>query len=107
MKLAHRFNSLFALIMVAMLTACAPSPTREGTGEVIDDTIITSKVKAALVADPIVKAREVNVETFKGTVQLSGFVDSAEATRKAVEVARAIKGVKHVKNDMVIKTQTQ
>jgi osmotically-inducible protein OsmY len=106
MKLAHRFNSLFVLIMVVVLAACTP-PGRTGPGEVIDDSLITSKVKAALVADPVVKATEVQVETFKGVVQLSGFVESPEAARKAVEIARGIKGVKEVKNAMVIRSQVK
>jgi starvation-inducible outer membrane lipoprotein len=107
MKLAHRFNTLFVMIMLVMLAACSSSPTREGPGEVIDDSLITSKVKAALIADPVVKAREVKVETFKGVVELSGFVDSRDAANRAVEIARGIKGVKDVKNAMVIKTQVQ
>jgi osmotically-inducible protein OsmY len=102
MKLAHRFNRLFALIMVVVLAACTP-PGRSGPGEVIDDSLITTKVKAALAADPMVKAREVHVETYKGVVQLSGFVESPEAVRKAVELARGVSGVKNVKNDMVVK----
>jgi osmotically-inducible protein OsmY len=85
------------------LAACAPTATKEGTGEYIDDSMITSKVKAAFADDPQVKATEVKVETFKGTVQLSGFVDSAESARRAVELARQVNGVKNVKNDTVIK----
>jgi osmotically-inducible protein OsmY len=65
--------------------------------------MITTKVKAAFAADPDVKATEVNVETFKGTVQLSGFVSSRDAERRAVELARKVKGVKAVKDDMVVK----
>jgi osmotically-inducible protein OsmY len=65
--------------------------------------LITTKVKAALAADPTVKATEVNVETFRGTVQLSGFVSSQEAVRKAVELARGVAGVRGVKNNMVVK----
>jgi osmotically-inducible protein OsmY len=106
MKLAHRFNTLFVLILVAVLAACTP-PGRGGPGEVIDDSLITSKVKAALIADPVAKAREVQVKTFKGIVQLSGFVDSPEAARRAVEIARGINGVKEVKNAMVIRSQVK
>jgi osmotically-inducible protein OsmY len=103
MKLAHRFSAAVAAVVVAVLAACAPTATKEGTGEYIDDSMITSKVKAAFAGDPQVKATEVKVETFKGTVQLSGFVDSAESARRAVELARHVDGVKNVKNDTVIK----
>ena len=107
MKLT-RFQSAIAQTVLATsllvsLAACAPTPTREGTGEYIDDSLITSKVKAAFAADPTVKATQVKVETFKGTVQLSGFVDSRESAEKAVEIARGVKGVKSVKNDTVIR----
>ncbi|MCS0584415.1 BON domain-containing protein [Massilia pinisoli] len=96
-------QSVLATSLLVSLVACAPTPTREGTGEYVDDSLITSKVKAAFAADPSVKATQVNVETFKGTVQLSGFVDSRESAEKAVEIARNVKGVKSVKNDTVIR----
>lgn len=96
-------QSVLATSLLVSLAACAPTPTREGTGEYIDDSVITSKVKAAFAADPTVKATQVQVETFKGTVQLSGFVDSRESAQKAVEIARGVKGVKSVKNDTVIR----
>jgi len=103
MNIAQRFISIFAAFMVALLVGCAPTSTSEGTGEYVDDTLITSKVKAALAADPSVKATEVNVETFKGTVQLSGFVESRESAQKAVQLARGVKGVKEVRNNTVLK----
>lgn len=103
MRLAHRFTTILSGVMIAALVACAPTATREGTGEYIDDTLITGKVKAALAADPDVKATEINVETFKGNVQLSGFVNSPENVQKAVELTRQIEGVKSVKNDMRVK----
>jgi osmotically-inducible protein OsmY len=96
-------QSVIAGVLLVSVAACAPTPTREGTGEYIDDSVITSKVKAAFAADPTVKATQVKVETFKGTVQLSGFVDSRESAQRAVEIARGIKGVKSVKNDTVIR----
>ena len=74
--------------------------TREGTGEYVDDTVITTKVKAALLADPLTKVMQVNVETFKGVVQLSGFVESQTIASRAVEIGRGVKGVNEVKNDM-------
>ncbi|MFL6636372.1 MAG: BON domain-containing protein [Massilia sp.] len=96
-------QTVLATSLLVSLAACAPTPTREGTGEYIDDSLITSKVKAAFAADPNVKATQVQVETFKGTVQLSGFVDSRESAQKAMEIARGVKGVKSVKNDTVIR----
>jgi len=99
----RRFSTLFTSLLVASLVACAPTPKQEGTGEYIDDSLITGKIKAALVADPELKASEINVETYKGTVQLSGFVGKPEDIPKAVQLARDVKGVKSVKNDMVVK----
>ena len=93
---------LFSFLLVAM-AGCASTSKSEGTGEYIDDTVITSKVKAEIFNEPTLKSRELNVETFKGTVQLSGFVSSQADINKAVEVARSVKGVKSVKNDMKIK----
>ncbi|MEQ1775807.1 MAG: BON domain-containing protein [Burkholderiales bacterium] len=93
---------LLALAFVSIL-GCAGTATRESTGEYVTDSWITTKVKAALVEDPVVKATEVNVETFKGTVQLSGFVSSDAARSQAVHVTRGIQGVTGVKNDMRIK----
>jgi osmotically-inducible protein OsmY len=93
---------LFAAAFVTML-GCAGSATKESTGEYVSDSWITTKVKAALVNDPSVKAREVNVETFKGVVQLSGFVSSQAAMDQAVRITRGIEGVTSVRNDMRIK----
>jgi osmotically-inducible protein OsmY len=103
MKIAHRVSAAFAAAAVAVLAACAPTAQHEGTGEYVDDSVITGKVKAAFAEDPQVKATEVKVETFKGTVQLSGFVDSRESAKRAVELAREVKGVKDVKDDMQVK----
>ena len=94
--------SLLALFLITAV-GCAGSETSESTGEYIDDTWITTKVKASLVEDPVAKARDVSVETFKGTVQLSGFVDSQEAMDQAVIIASSIEGVRAVNNDMRIK----
>lgn len=91
------------LVSVVSVVGCAPTETRSGTGQYIDDTVITGKVKAALVEDPLTKATEINVETFKGVVQLSGFVASQAAVDRAVALARGVAGVKSVKNDMRIK----
>jgi osmotically-inducible protein OsmY len=93
------------LLAAAMFSAagCAGSRTQESTGEYVDDTWITTKVKSTLIDSPNVKATEVNVETFKGSVQLSGFVSTQAAMNEAVRLTRGIKGVTSVKNDMRIK----
>lgn len=93
---------LVAVTMMFML-GCASTEKREGTGEYIDDTVITTKVKAAILDEPGLKSAEINVETFKGVVQLSGFVSSQASINKAAEVARGVRGVKSVKNDMRVK----
>lgn len=93
-----------ALLAAALLAACGGTPSRESTGEYIDDTAITAKVKAALVADNSVKASNVSVETFKGTVQLSGFADNTAEIARAVEIASKVAGVRAVQNDIKLKT---
>ena len=97
---------LSAVFLAATLVAavgCSSTAKQEGTGEYVDDSVITTKVKAAVFNEPMLKSAEINVETFKGVVQLSGFVSSASAANKAVEVARTVGGVTSVKNDMRIK----
>jgi osmotically-inducible protein OsmY len=103
MKFSQRFNAACAALMVAALTACAPTAKHEGTGEYVDDSVITTKVKAAFAQDEQVKATQVKVETFKGTVQLSGFVDSRAEAERAAQLARQVNGVKAVKDDTVVK----
>jgi hyperosmotically inducible protein len=87
-------------------SGCAGTATRESTGEYIDDATTTTKVKAAFVKDPLVKALDVKVDTFKGTVQLSGFVDTAEQKTRAEQIAAGINGVTAVKNNITLKTNT-
>lgn len=99
----NRFAAFFFAIMLASLLGCASTPKQEGTGEYFDDAVITAKVKAAIFNEPSLKSAEINVETFKGVVQLSGFVNSQASIEKASEVARGVKGVKSVKNDMLVK----
>jgi osmotically-inducible protein OsmY len=101
--LTRRLALLSLAAGVGLLSACAATPTSEGTGQYVDDTIITTKVKAAMLNEPTLKSAEINVETFKGRVQLSGFVSSREDANKAVALARDIKGVTTVANDMRIK----
>ncbi len=103
MKLFNRLTTVFFAVLLAFLVGCASTSNKEGTGEYLDDTVITAKVKAAILDEPTLKATEINVETFKGVVQLSGFVSTRAASNKAVEVTRAIKGVNSVKNDMLLK----
>ena len=100
----HRILSFLICIgLIAVFLGCASTPTRESSGQYVDDSAITTKVKAAIFNDPALKVFQINVETFKGEVQLSGFVDSAESVKKAGEVARSVGGVKSVKNNLIVK----
>ena len=103
MTLSNRIAAFGGAILLASIVGCGSSPTREGTGEYVDDTVITTKVKAAVFNEPTLKSTEINVETFKGTVQLTGFVSSRADINKAVDLARGIQGVKSVRNDMHLK----
>lgn len=96
-------SMFFIALMLAIATGCASTSTQEGTGEYIDDSVITAKVKAAILDDSMLKVAEINVETFKGVVQLSGFVSSQTAANRAVTVARGVAGVVSVRSDMRIK----
>jgi osmotically-inducible protein OsmY len=96
-------SAIFLALTLISATGCAPTQKQEGTGEYIDDSIITTKVKAAILKEPSLSSAEINVETFKGIVQLSGFVNSSADITKALSVARAVGGVKSVKNDMRLK----
>ena len=99
------FIALIGVLAFAGLTVgCQPKTTTpETAGNYVDDTAITAKVKASLLGDVAVKSFEIKVETVKGVVQLSGFVDSAEHVARAGEVAARIHGVKEVQNDLVVK----
>jgi hyperosmotically inducible protein len=104
MKQLNKYlSAVFLAVTLGSVVGCAPTTTRQGTGEYIDDTVITTKVKAAIAEDPLTKFLEVKVKTFKGEVQLSGFVSSREAANRAVELARGVQGVTSVKDDMQIK----
>ena len=98
-----RFNVLVAAASLAALAGCASTRTQESTGQYIDDTALTTNVKAAILNAPSLKSAEINVETFKSRVQLSGFVRSQANMDEAVKVAQAVQGVTSVKNDMVLK----
>ena len=102
-QLNKSISAVFLAVVLATALGCAGSATKEGTGEYVDDTVITTKVKTAIFNEPTLKSSEINVETFKGTVQLSGFVKYQADINKAVDVARSVKGVTSVKNDMRLK----
>ena len=104
MKKRNMFIGYLVLIMlVATFAACASSPKQESTGEYVDDSVITTKVKSLLAEDDFLKSFQISVETRKGIVQLSGFVDSQNAINKAGQIARSVKGVKSVKNNLIVK----
>ena len=102
----HRLIPAFlAAVMFIGLGGCAGTASRESTGEYIDDSAITTRVKAALLNEPGVKSNQISVETFRGVVQLSGFVDSDAMRDKAVVVAQRVSGVKAVRNDMRVRPE--
>jgi hyperosmotically inducible protein len=102
-KFSKTLSAAFLAIALVSVVGCASTSQSQGTGEYIDDALITTKVKAALFDEPVIKAHEINVETFRGVVQLSGFVSSQSEVDRAVEVARGVSGVTSVKNDMRLK----
>jgi len=89
---------------LALLGACSSTRTQQSAGEVIDDSVLTAKVKAGLIDDPITKAGQINVETYRGVVELGGFVDNAQQKDQATKVARSVTGVKEVHNDLRVST---
>ena len=96
-------TALAATLALMVSIGCASTRTHEATGQYVDDSVITAKVKAAVLGEPGLKVSEINVETFKGVVQLSGFVSSRDDIKSAIRVASAVDGVKTVKNDMQLK----
>jgi osmotically-inducible protein OsmY len=104
MKKRDRFVGYFVLVMLMVaFVACASTSKQESTGQYVDDSVITTKVKSLLAADDFLKSFEISVETYKGTVQLSGFVGSQKAVDKAGEIAAGVKGVNSVKNNLIVK----
>ncbi len=99
----NRILAVLAALAMAVTLGCASTTKSESTGEYVDDSVITAKVKTAILGDPALKSAEINVETFKGVVQLSGFVSSRASANTAVVVAKNVHGVKSVKNDMLVK----
>lgn len=94
---------LLILTLIIAFTACGSTSTRQSTGEYVDDTVITTKVKSLLAADDLLKSFKISVETYDGSVQLSGFVNSQDAANKAASITRSVRGVKSVKNDLIVK----
>ena len=104
MRKRNVFISYFVLlILIGAFVACASTRTQESAGEYIDDSVITTKVKSLLASDDFLKSLQIGVETYKGSVQLSGFVATQKAADKAEEIARGVKGVETVKNDLIVK----
>lgn len=95
-----------AVMSTAVIAGCSSTPTQQSTGQAIDDGVITAKVKAKLIEDPVTKAHQINVDTFKGTVQLSGFVETNQARTRALQVAKDVAGVKQVKDALEIRKST-
>jgi hyperosmotically inducible protein len=94
---------LLVLMLIATFVACASTPKHESTGEYVDDSVITTKVKSLLAEDDFLKSFKISVETYKGIVQLSGFVNSQNAIDKAGQITWTVKGVKSLKNNLVVK----
>lgn len=100
----HRMLSILICVgLIATFASCASTRTQSSTGEYIDDSVITTKVKSLLANDDFLKSFQISVETYKGTVQLSGFVNSQQAVDKAGQIARSVKGVQSVKNNLIVK----
>jgi osmotically-inducible protein OsmY len=96
-------HCLVLLMLIATFAACSATRTHESTGEYVDDSVITTKVKSLLAADDFLKSFQISVETYKGIVQLSGFVNSQKAVDKAAEITSSVKGVKSIKNNLIVK----
>lgn len=96
-----KYFVVFMLIVTCL--GCAATPKSASTGEYLDDSVITTKVKSLLVKDDVLKAFQVSVETYRGVVQLSGFVDTQETIKRAGEIAQSVQGVNSVKNNLILK----
>ncbi len=105
MRIRSYATAAVVVVLLAAIAANAAEPVNRTPGQYIDDKFISAKVKAALVEDPGVKALEIKVETFEGIVQLSGFVDNPEQVIRAGDLARGVKGVRSVKNDLIVRPQ--
>lgn len=105
MSLSKTISGILAISMLSVFAGCSSTAKSESVGQYVDSSVLTTKVKAAIFNEPTLKSSEINVETYKGEVQLSGFVTSQEQVMKAVEIARGIQGVTGVKNNMIVKGQ--
>jgi osmotically-inducible protein OsmY len=94
---------LVGIVLITVFLGCAATQKHESTGQYVDDSVITTKVKAAIFNEPTLKSLQINVKTYQGVVQLSGFVDSDQSVKKAGEIAVSIEGVKSVENDLIVK----
>jgi osmotically-inducible protein OsmY len=103
LRLQRILKLLVCIGLVTTFLGCAATQKHESTGQYVDDSVITTKVKAAIFNEATLKTLQINVKTFKGVVQLSGFVDSAQSVKKAGDVAGTVEGVKEVKNDLIVK----
>lgn len=104
MKTTHRImTAVFVGLLSVTTAACTGTSKTESTGEYIDDTVISTKVRASIVADERLSLTQIDVETFKGVVQLSGFVDSPAVKARATQVASGVQGVRNVRNDLIVK----
>jgi osmotically-inducible protein OsmY len=100
----HRIFSLLVIIgLVITFVGCAATSKKESTGQYVDDSVITTKVKAAIFEEPGLKTMQIEVKTYKGVVQLSGFVDTPQSVTRAGQVAATVNGVKSVENDLLVK----
>src|SRR6187549_2689107 len=104
MQKSKGFVSAVMFVMTLAMVACASTRTQKSAGEQVDDTVTTASVKSALIADPVTKAHQIDVEVFKGTVQLNGFVDTAASKERASQVAKTTKGVHTVHNNLTVDT---
>jgi hyperosmotically inducible protein len=104
MQKSKGFVSAVVMVLTLAMVACASTRTQKSAGEQVDDSVTTASVKAALIADPVTKAHQIDVETFKGTVQLNGFVDTSASKERATTVAKNTKGVTAVRNNLTVKT---
>ncbi len=103
MTMLKRFSGFFIVALMLSALGCGSTPQQESTGQYIDDSAITTKVKTAIFNEPSLKVNQISVETYKSVVQLSGFVDSSASMDKAVTIARSVQGVSSVKNDMRVR----
>ncbi len=101
--LKHYLSLLYMTFALVALAGCTVASGQKTAGQALDDTVVTTRVKAALIEDSEIRAGEINVETFKGEVQLTGFVSSRAAADKAVRITRGVEGVRAVRNDMQIR----